>query len=148
MSVVKDLVPDLSTFFAQYKSIEPWLQAGPSTPRAHAGGSAHEYPQTKEERARLDGLYDCILCACCSAACPSYWWNGERYLGPAVLLAAYRWISDSRDAQTRQRTRRLDDHFKLWRCHTIMNCTHCCPKHLNPARAIQRIKKSILEQQG
>lgn len=141
MSVVKDLVPDLSTFYAQYKSIQPWLQPGPNSKQSEAG----EYLQTKEDRAKLDGMYECILCACCSTACPSYWWNGDKYLGPAVLMQAYRWIADSRDGSARQRLEALDDSFKLYRCHTIMNCTNACPKHLNPGQAIQRIKKRVSE---
>ncbi len=116
MSVVKDLVPDMSTFYAQYKSIQPWLQAGPTSKRAPNA----EFLQSKEDRAKLDGMYECILCACCSTSCPSYWWNGDKYLGPAVLMAAYRWIADSRDAQTAQRLAAVDDSFKLYRCHTIM----------------------------
>jgi len=139
MSVVKDLVPDLSTFYAQYKSIQPWLQPGPDSKKAPNG----EYLQSKEDRAKLDGMYECILCACCSTACPSYWWNGDKYLGPAVLMQAYRWIADSRDGATRKRLEALDDSFKLYRCHTIMNCTNTCPKHLNPGQAIQRIKAKI-----
>ena len=139
MSIVKDLVPDLSTFYTQYASIQPWLQ--PSTPRPAAG----EFLQSKADRARLDGMYECILCACCSTSCPSYWWNGDKYLGPAVLMQAYRWISDSRDGKTMERLAQLDDAFKLYRCHTIMNCTNACPKHLNPAKAIQHIKKEVHE---
>jgi len=118
------------------------LQAGPDSKRAPNA----EYLQTKEDRAKLDGMYECILCACCSTSCPSYWWNGDKYLGPAVLLAAYRWIADSRDSQTKARLAALDDSFKLYRCHTIMNCTNTCPKHLNPGQAIQRIKKMVGEQ--
>jgi succinate dehydrogenase/fumarate reductase iron-sulfur protein len=117
-------------------------QAGPTSKRAPNA----EYLQTKEDRAKLDGMYECILCACCSTSCPSYWWNGDKYLGPAVLLAAYRWIADSRDSQTKARLAALDDSFKLYRCHTIMNCTNTCPKHLNPGQAIQRIKKKIGEE--
>jgi succinate dehydrogenase/fumarate reductase iron-sulfur protein len=117
-------------------------QAGPDSKRAPNA----EYLQTKEDRAKLDGMYECILCACCSTSCPSYWWNGDKYLGPAVLLAAYRWIADSRDSQTKARLAALDDSFKLYRCHTIMNCTNTCPKHLNPGQAIQRIKKKIGEE--
>ena len=137
MNIVKDLVPDLSTFYAQYASIQPWLQPGTAHP------PKGEFLQSKEERARLDGMYECILCACCSTSCPSYWWNGDRYLGPAVLMQAYRWISDSRDGQGMERLRALDDAFKLYRCHTIMNCTNVCPKHLNPGKAIQQIKRDI-----
>ena len=142
MSVVKDLVPDLSTFYAQYKSIQPWLQAGPASKKAPGA----EYLQSKEERAKLDGMYECILCACCSASCPSYWWNGDKYLGPAVLMQAYRWISDSRDVRSKERLAALDDSFKLYRCHTIMNCTNACPKHLNPANASQQIKKKVADE--
>jgi len=139
MPVVKDLVPDLSQVYAQYHSIEPWLQA--DTPPPPDG----ERPQSREERAKLDGLWECILCFCCSTACPSYWWNGDRYLGPAVLLQAYRWIADSRDERTGERLDALEDPFKLYRCHTIMNCTDTCPKGLNPAKAIAEIKKRIVE---
>jgi succinate dehydrogenase / fumarate reductase, iron-sulfur subunit len=142
MPVVKDLVPDLSQAYAQLQSIEPWLQAdSPAPPDA-------ERKQSKEERAKLDGLWECILCFCCSTACPSYWWNGDRYLGPAVLLQAYRWIADSRDEATGQRLDALEDPFKLYRCHTIMNCTETCPKGLNPAKAIAEIKKLIVERQA
>ena len=139
MPVVKDLVPDLSQVYAQLQSIEPWLQAdSPAPPDG-------ERLQSKEERSKLDGLWECILCFCCSTSCPSYWWNGDRYLGPAVLLQAYRWIADSRDEATRQRLDALEDPFKLYRCHTIMNCTDACPKGLNPAKAIAEIKKLIVE---
>ncbi|MGI9311083.1 MAG: succinate dehydrogenase iron-sulfur subunit [bacterium] len=135
MSVVKDLVVDMNNFYAQYASVKPWLQAGDDPPR--------ERSQSEAQRQKLDGLYECILCACCSTSCPSYWWNPERYLGPAALLAAYRWIADSRDQAGAERLAQLDDAFKLYRCHTIMNCTNACPKHLNPAKAIAEIKKSI-----
>jgi succinate dehydrogenase / fumarate reductase iron-sulfur subunit len=139
MPVVKDLVPDLSQVYAQLQSIEPWLQAdSPAPPDG-------ERLQSKEERSTLDGLWECILCFCCSTSCPSYWWNGDRYLGPAVLLQAYRWIADSRDEATGQRLDALEDPFKLYRCHTIMNCTDSCPKGLNPAKAIAEIKKLIVE---
>jgi succinate dehydrogenase / fumarate reductase iron-sulfur subunit len=137
MSVVKDLVPDMSTFYAQYSSIEPWIQtdtAPPSTERL----------QSPEDRAKLDGLYECILCACCSTSCPSYWWNGDRYLGPAILLQAYRWLVDSRDEATGERLDLLEDPFRLYRCHTIMNCSRTCPKHLNPGKAIAEIKKMMV----
>jgi succinate dehydrogenase/fumarate reductase iron-sulfur protein len=133
MSIIKDLVPDLSTFYQQYKSIQPWLQPKEKT-------SKIEYLQTKVDRAKLDGMYECILCACCSTSCPSYWWNGDKYLGPAVLMQAYRWISDSRDNSTKQRLSALNDSFKLYRCHTIMNCT-------NPAKAIAEVKKALHEGQ-
>ena len=138
MSVIKDLVPDLTHFFAQYASIKPWMQTqSPPPPDA-------ERLQSKEERANLDGLYECILCACCSTGCPSYWWNSERYLGPAILLQAYRWIADSRDEFTGERLDDLEDPFRLYRCHTIMNCTNTCPKDLNPAKAIAEIKKLLV----
>jgi succinate dehydrogenase/fumarate reductase iron-sulfur protein len=133
MFVVRDLVPDLSNFFDQYASIEPWLHS------VRPKGVEVEHLQSVEDRKRLDGLYECILCACCSTACPSYWWVPDRYLGPATLLQAFRWIEDSRDDRTEQRLRALDDAFKLYRCHTIMCCTRTCPKGLNPAQAIRKI---------
>ena len=139
MAVIKDLVPDLSQAYAQLNSIEPWLQSdSPAPPDS-------ERLQSKEERAKLDGMWECILCFCCTTSCPSYWWNGDRYLGPAVLLAAYRWIADSRDEATGKRLDALEDPFKLYRCHTIMNCTQTCPKGLNPAKAIAEIKRLMLE---
>ena len=141
MPVVKDLVPDLTNFYAQYASIKPWLQAESPAP-------ARERPQSAEERKKLDGLYECILCACCSTSCPSYWWNSDRYLGPAVLLQAYRWIADSRDEMTGERLDNLEDPFRLYRCHTIMNCTNTCPKGLNPAQAIGEIKQLMVERRG
>lgn len=141
MYVIKDLVPDMGNFYEQYRSIEPWLQAGNDTPKAENGKG--EYLQSREDRAKLDGMYECILCACCSTACPSYWWSADKYLGPAVLMQAYRWIEDSRDASTSKRLAELDDAFKLYRCHTIMNCTKVCPKHLNPGKAIAQIKKKL-----
>ncbi|MGD0103201.1 MAG: succinate dehydrogenase iron-sulfur subunit [Rhodopila sp.] len=141
MPVVKDLVPDLSQVYAQYRSVKPWMQADTPAP------ADAERLQSREERARLDGMWECILCFCCSTACPSYWWNGDRYLGPAVLLQAYRWIADSRDEATGQRLDELEDPFKLYRCHTIMNCTDTCPKGLNPAKAIGAIKQLIVERQ-
>nr|WP_295743682.1 succinate dehydrogenase iron-sulfur subunit [uncultured Acidocella sp.] len=142
MPVVKDLVPDLSQPYAQLRSIEPWLQSDTPAP------PDEERLQSKEERAELDGLWECILCFCCSTSCPSYWWNGDRYLGPAVLLQAYRWIADSRDEATGKRLDALEDPFKLYRCHTIMNCTQTCPKGLNPAKAIGKIKQLMLERQA
>jgi succinate dehydrogenase / fumarate reductase, iron-sulfur subunit len=141
MSVLKDLVPDLSRVYAQYRSVKPWIQS--DTPAPPDG----ERLQSKAERAKLDGMWECILCFCCSTACPSYWWNGDRYLGPAVLLQAYRWIADSRDEATGDRLDELEDPFKLYRCHTIMNCTDTCPKGLNPAKAIGAIKQLIAERQ-
>jgi len=138
MSVIKDLVPDLTQIFAQYQSIEPWLKTETLPPE-------RERLQTPEDRAKLDGLWECILCFSCSTACPSYWWNGERYLGPAILLQAYRWIADSRDEAIGDRLDQLEDPFRLYRCHTIMNCTKTCPKGLNPAKAIAEIKKLMVE---
>lgn len=140
MYVLKDLVPDMGNFYEQYRSIEPWLQ----TKEGKEEGQA-EFLQTREDRAKLDGMYECILCACCSTACPSYWWNADKYLGPAVLMQAYRWIEDSRDDFKDKRLEELDDAFKLYRCHTIMNCTKVCPKHLNPGKAIAHIKKKLAE---
>ena len=133
MKVIKDLVPDLSEFYEQYKSIEPWLKNNSNTKK--------ERKQSQIERKELDGLYECVLCACCSTSCPSYWWNGDKFLGPAVLLQAYRFIVDSRDNDREKRLKKLEDKFKLYRCHTIMNCTKTCPKGLNPAKAIASIKR-------
>jgi len=138
MPVIKDLVPDLTNVYAQLASVEPWLKSVSPAP-------ARERPQSPEERARLDGLWECILCFCCSTACPSYWWNGDRYLGPAVLLQAYRWLADSRDEAKGERLDALQDPFRLYRCHTIMNCTKTCPKGLNPAKAIAEIKKMMVQ---
>ncbi len=138
MPVVKDLVPDLTQFYTQYRFVEPWLQTESPAPQK-------EWLQSRPDRDKLDGLYECILCACCSTACPSYWWNQERYLGPAALLQAYRWIDDSRDEATGERLDALEDPFRLYRCHTIMNCTKTCPKGLNPAKAIAEIKKLMVE---
>ena len=137
MPVIKDLVPDLTTFYAQYRSIEPWLQTATPEPQT-------EWLQSPGEREKIDGLYECILCACCSTSCPSYWWNGDRYLGPAVLLQAYRWLADSRDEATGDRLDDLEDPFRLYRCHTIMNCVDVCPKGLNPTRAIGKIKELMV----
>lgn len=141
LPVVKDLVPDMTHFYAQHASVKPWIVT--QTPPPADG----ERLQSKEERAKLDGLVECILCACCSTSCPSYWWNGDRYLGPATLLQAYRWIADSRDETTGERLDELEDPFKLYRCHTIMNCTDTCPKGLNPAKAIAEVKKLLVERQ-
>jgi succinate dehydrogenase iron-sulfur subunit len=141
LSVVKDLVPDLSTFYAQLRSIEPWLKTETATP-------VKEWRQSHDDREKLDGLYECILCACCSTSCPSYWWNGERYLGPAVLLQAYRWLIDTRDEATGPRLDNLEDPFRLYRCHTILNCAQTCPKGLNPAKAIAEVKKMMVERRA
>jgi len=147
MPVIKDLVPDMSGFYEQHKTIRPWLEI---TPEQMA--SKTEVLQSKEDRKKLDGLYECILCACCSTSCPSYWWSeggSKDYLGPAVLLQAYRWISDSRDTQRNDRLKQLSEGpFKLYKCHTIMNCTRVCPKHLNPGKAIARLKKESAEMHG
>ena len=138
MEVIKDLVPDMTNFYAQHRSIEPWLQTDtPSPPK--------EWKQSRDDREKLDGLYECILCACCSTSCPSYWWNSDRYLGPAILLQAYRWVIDSRDEATGDRLDNLEDPFRLYRCHTIMNCAKACPKGLNPAKAIAELKKLMVE---
>ena len=136
LPVIKDLVPDLSVPYAQYRAIEPWLKSDTPPP-------AGERLQSPEERVRLDGLWECILCFCCQTSCPSYWWNGERYLGPAVLLQAYRWLADSRDEAKGERLDQLNDPYRLFRCHTIMNCTATCPKHLNPGMAIAEIKSML-----
>jgi succinate dehydrogenase / fumarate reductase iron-sulfur subunit len=139
LPVIKDLVADLSHFYAQYASIRPWLQTRVPAP------PDRERLQSKEQQEKIDRPSACILCACCSTSCPSYWWNSDRYLGPAALLAAYRWIVDSRDEATDERLDALDDTFRLYRCHTIMNCTEACPKDLNPARAIAAIKRMLVE---
>jgi len=140
MQVVKDLVSDLTGFYAQHASIEPWLKTDTPAPEKDWG-------QSPEDRSKLDGLYECILCACCSTSCPSYWWNGDRYLGPAALLQAYRWLADSRDESTGERLDFLEDPFRLYRCHTIMNCAKTCPKGLNPAKAIAEIKNMMVARQ-
>jgi succinate dehydrogenase / fumarate reductase iron-sulfur subunit len=139
MPVIKDLVPDLTNFYAQYAAVKPWLQT--RTPAPPDG----ERLQSKEDQEKIDRPAACILCACCSTSCPSYWWNSDRYLGPAALLAAYRWIIDTRDEGTGERLDELEDPFRLYRCHTIMNCTEACPKDLNPAKAIAEIKKMMVQ---
>ena len=136
--VVKDLVPDLTNFYAQHAAIEPWLHTTSPAPQK-------EWKQSHEDREKLDGLYECILCACCSTSCPSYWWNSDRFLGPAALLQAHRWLKDSRDEATGERLDDLEDPFRLYRCHTIMNCAKACPKSLNPAKAIAEIKRMMVE---
>jgi succinate dehydrogenase / fumarate reductase iron-sulfur subunit len=137
---VRDLVSDLSVFYDHYAAVEPWIQAKEIT-----DPNARERLQSIEERKKLDGLYECILCACCSTSCPSYWWNSDTYLGPAALLQAYRWIADSRDEAIESRLDYLDDSFKTYRCHTILNCTNTCPKGLNPGLAIAKIKRDIAD---
>jgi succinate dehydrogenase / fumarate reductase iron-sulfur subunit len=139
LPVVKDLVPDLTNFYAQYASIKPWLQSRTPAP------PDRERLQSRDDQHKINEPATCILCACCSTSCPSYWWNGDRYLGPAALLAAYRWIVDSRDEATGDRLDDLEDPFRLYRCHTIMNCTRTCPKNLNPAKAIAETKKLLIE---
>jgi succinate dehydrogenase / fumarate reductase iron-sulfur subunit len=141
MRIVKDLDPDLTHVFAQYEMIEPWLQVKTPAPN-------RERLQAPEDRERLDGYYECILCFCCTSGCPSHWWNGDRFLGPAVLLQAWRWLDDSRDEATGERLDKLEDPFRLYRCHTILNCTRTCPKGLNPGKAIAEIKKMIAERRG
>jgi succinate dehydrogenase / fumarate reductase iron-sulfur subunit len=138
--VVKDLVPDLTNFYAQHAAMQPWLKTATADPEK-------ERLQSKEDRDKLDGLYECILCACCSTSCPSYWWNSERFMGPAALLQARRWLVDTRDEATGERLDDLEDPFRLYRCHTIMNCAKACPKHLNPAKAIAEIKGMMVERQ-
>jgi succinate dehydrogenase / fumarate reductase iron-sulfur subunit len=138
LPVVKDLVPDMTQAYAQYAAIEPWLKSATPAPE-------RERLQSPEERAKLDGLWECILCFSCSASCPSYWWNGERYLGPAILLQAYRWIADSRDEAAGERLDEMQDPFRMYRCHTIMNCTRTCPKNLNPGKAIAELKQLMVQ---
>jgi succinate dehydrogenase / fumarate reductase iron-sulfur subunit len=141
MPVIKDLVPDLTNFYAQYASVKPWLQTRTPPP------PDRERLQSKQDQEKIDRPSACILCACCSTSCPSYWWNSDRFLGPAALLAAYRWIIDTRDEATGERLDELEDPFRLYRCHTIMNCAQACPKDLNPSKAIAEIKKMIVERQ-
>ena len=140
MPVIKDLVTNLKTLYKQLKSIKPWLMNNKQK------ANDTENIQSRNDREKLDGLYECILCACCSTSCPSYWWNSDKYLGPAVLLQSYRWLQDSRDEERKERLKELDDTFKVYRCHTIMNCTQACPKGLNPAKAIAGIKQMIAQQ--
>ncbi|KHJ86550.1 putative succinate dehydrogenase [ubiquinone] iron-sulfur subunit [Oesophagostomum dentatum] len=138
MYVIKDLVPDMNLFYEQYASIQPWLQK-----KSKLTLGEKQMYQSIKEREKLDGLYECILCACCSTSCPSYWWNADKYLGPSVLMQAYRWIIDSRDDYPMERLHRMHDHYSAFKCHTIMNCTKTCPKHLNPAKAIGEIKSLL-----
>ena len=137
MYIIKDLVPDFTNFYAQYKSIKPWLVSKKIF-------KSTENLQTKKDRIELDGLYECILCACCSSSCPSYWWNQDKYLGPAILLQAYRWIVDSRDIKTKARLKYLNNKMRLFKCHAIMNCSKTCPKYLNPGKSISFIKQNVL----
>ena len=143
MRIVKDLVPDLTLAYKQLESIKPWLVAKDT--QNQISDSSKEQLQTRKERAKLDESWECVLCFCCTTSCPSYWWNEDEYLGPATLLQASRWINDSRDNKRKERLNDLDDSFKLYRCHSIMNCTTSCPKGLNPAKAIAGIKKAIVQ---
>jgi succinate dehydrogenase / fumarate reductase, iron-sulfur subunit len=138
LPVVRDLIVDLTQFYNQYRTVKPWLINKDPEPEI-------ERLQSPEDRARLDGLYECVLCACCTTACPSFWWNPDRFLGPAALLQANRFLNDSRDQATGERLDDLDDPFRLFRCHTIMNCTDVCPKGLNPAKAIGHIRQLLLK---
>ena len=141
MPVIKDLIPDLTNFYAQHASIMPWLETKTKAPEK-------EWKQSIEDRKKLDDLYECVMCACCSTSCPSYWWNSDKYLGPAALLHAYRWLVDTRDETRNERLEELEDSFKLYRCHTIMNCARACPKNLNPAKAIAELKKMMVEKKS
>jgi succinate dehydrogenase / fumarate reductase iron-sulfur subunit len=141
LRIIKDLVPDLTHLYAQYKAVQPWLHSKTPEPEK-------ERLQSIEERRRLDGYYECILCFCCTAGCPSYWWNGDRFLGPAALLEAWRWLTDSRDEANGERLDRLEEPFRLYGCRTILNCTRTCPKGLNPGKAIAEIKKKVMERRG
>ena len=141
MQIIKDLVADLTHLFAQYAAIEPWLKSKTHEPPT-------ERSQSSVERSKIDGYYECILCFCCTSGCPSHWWNGDRFLGPAVLLQAWRWLADSRDEGTGERLDNLEDPFRLYRCHTILNCTRTCPKGLNPGKAIAEIKKMLIERRS
>tara|TARA_B100001093_G_scaffold110340_1_gene102638 strand:- start:9579 stop:10181 length:603 start_codon:yes stop_codon:yes gene_type:complete len=136
MPIIKDLIPNMTNFYKQYESIKPWLHNKKETLEV-------ENIQSIEDRKKLDGMYECILCACCSTSCPSYWWNSDQYLGPAVLMQAFRWIEDSRDENTSERLDFVNDAMKLYRCKTIMNCTNTCPKGLNPAQAIGKLKQRV-----
>jgi len=140
MYVIKDLVPDMNNFYAQYHWIEPYLKKK-DLKEEDIGKKSFE--QSPEQRKLLDGMYECILCACCSTACPSYWWNQDKYLGPAVIMQAYRWIMDSRDDYKAERLEKMQDRWSVYRCHTIMNCTKTCPKGLNPGAAVNEVKNLL-----
>ena len=137
LPVIRDLIVDMTQFFKQYHSIKPYVINNDPPPEK-------ERLQSPEDREELNGLYECILCACCSTSCPSYWWNSDKFLGPAILLQAYRWLADSRDEMIGERLDELEDPFRLYRCHTIMNCAQTCPKGLNPAKAIAEIKQLMV----
>ncbi len=143
MRVVKDLVPDLSKAYEQLASIKPWLERSKSETKTEIN-SKEEKKQSPQDREKLDGKWECVLCFCCTTSCPSYWWNGDDYLGPAVLLQAARWVNDSRDNERKERLTAINDSLKLYRCHSIMNCTRSCPKGLNPAKEIAGLKKAIV----
>ena len=138
LPVIRDLVVDMTEFYAQYEKIKPFLQNNTTAPE-------QERLQSPEDRDKLDGLYECILCACCSTSCPSFWWNPDKFVGPAALLQAYRFIADSRDLETVERLDELSDPFSVYRCHGIMNCVSVCPKGLNPNKAIGEIKSMLLK---
>jgi succinate dehydrogenase / fumarate reductase iron-sulfur subunit len=137
LPVIKDLIVDMKPFYDQYEKVKPFLDNDEEVT------TGHERLQSPQERDRLDGLYECVLCACCSTSCPSFWWNPEKFVGPAALLQAYRFIADTRDKQKTQRLKKLNDAFSVYRCHGIMNCTSVCPKGLNPSKAINEIKKEL-----
>ena len=136
MPIIRDLIPNMKNFYKQYETIKPWLHSSKKN-------NTIEHIQSIEDRKKLDGMYECILCACCSTSCPSYWWNSDEYLGPAVLMQAYRWIEDSRDENTKERMVFVNDAMKLYRCKSIMNCSNTCPKGLNPGKAIGELKNKI-----
>ena len=146
LRVIKDLVPDLSNAYKQLESIKPWIERNGKDQKSSKLKELSENKQNPKDRSKLDGKWECVLCFCCTTSCPSYWWNDEKYLGPAVLLQASRWINDSRDTKRKERLRELDDSLKLYRCHSIMSCTNSCPKGLNPAKEIADIKKFIVTQ--
>ena len=137
LPVIRDLIIDMDQFYKQYRAVKPYLIVNDPMPEV-------ELTQTPEQREQLDGLYECVLCACCTTACPSFWWNPDKFLGPAALLQASRFIEDSRDQAFENRLEDLEGPFKLFRCHTIMNCVHVCPKGLNPTKAIGRIKAKMV----
>ena len=139
LPVIRDLVVDMEPFYRQYRAVKPYLTVKDPEPEV-------EYRQSPQQREKLDGLYECVLCACCTTACPSFWWNPDKFLGPAALLQSYRFLADSRDQMTEQRLDALEDAYKLYRCHTIMNCAQVCPKGLNPTRAISLTKQMMLKQ--
>ena len=139
MPVIRDLVVDMEPFYKQYRAVKPYLIVKDPEPEV-------EYRQSPEQRDKLDGLYECVLCACCSTACPSFWWNPDRFLGPAALLQSYRFLADSRDQASEERLDQLEDAYKLYRCHTIMNCAQVCPKGLNPTEAIGKARQMMLKQ--